>query len=126
MHLRNILTRYKSRFVGIGKLKDVQVDLTVDLEIKPVANKHRRVPFHLRNKVENELDRLKLEGVIEPVKEPTGWVSPVVITNKSDGSIRMCVDMTELNKNIRIVRHVVPTIEHIRYHVNGAKNIFKS
>ena len=121
LHLRHILTRYKSRFVGIGKLKNVQVALSIDPEIKSVANKHRRVPFHLRNKVEDELDRLEIAGVIEPVKEPAGWVSPVVITNKPDGSIRICVDMTEPNKAIRRVRHVVPTIEDIRYQVNGAK-----
>ena len=121
LNLRNIISKYKSRFEGIGKLKDVEVNLNIDPEVKPVANKHRRVPFHLRKKVEDELDRLMLAGVIETVKEPTGWVSPIVITNKHDGSIRMCVDMTEANKNIQRVRHVVPTNEDIRYQVNGAK-----
>ena len=39
----------------------------------------------------------------------------------SDGSIRLCVDMTEPNKAIKIVHHIMPTIEDIKYRVNGAK-----
>ena len=120
-NLRNTVNKYRTRFEGIGKLKDVKVKLSIDSEIKPVANKHRRVPFHLRQKVEEELNRLLKAGVIETVHEPTGWVSPIVLTNKSDGSIRMCVDMTEPNKAIQRIRHVVPTVEDIRYQVNGAK-----
>ena len=102
-------------------MKDVKVKLSINPEIKPVANKHRRIPFHIREKVDTELQRLTAAGVIEPVTEPTGWVSPVVITNKSDGDIRLCVDMTEPNKASERVRHVIPTIDDIRYQVNEVK-----
>ena len=54
------------------------------------------------------------------IDEPTGWVSPVVIANKPDGNIRLCVDMTEPNKAIKRVHHVIPTIDDIKYKVNGA------
>ena len=95
--LQNIIGEYQSRFEGIGKLNDTTVHLTIDAAVKPVACKHRRIPFHLRDKV-SEISRLVTAGVIEPINDPTGWVSPVVITNKPDGSIRLCVDMTEPNK----------------------------
>ena len=101
-------------------MRDVKVKLKINPEVKPVANKHRRIPFHLRDKVEAEVNRLMSEGIIEPVTEPTGWVSPVVIVNKSDGSIRLCVDMTEPNKAIERVRHIMPTVDDIKYQVNGA------
>ena len=97
------------------------MNLTVDEKVKPVANKHRRIPYHLRPKVEKECARLLEAGVIERVTEPTGWMSPVVITNKADGGIRMCIDMREPNKAIQRVQHVIPTVEDIRCKVNGAK-----
>ena len=46
-------------FHGTGKLKGVKVKLHIDKSMKPVAQKHRRVPFHLRDKVEAEVMRLE-------------------------------------------------------------------
>ena len=71
----------------------------------------------MRNKVENEINRA---DVIEIITGPTGWVSPVVIGNKPNSDIRLCVDMTEPNKHINRIHHVIPTIDDIRYKVNGA------
>lgn len=49
-------------------------------------------------------------------------VSPVVIVPKSDSEeIRLCVDMTQANKAIKRVRHVIPTIDELRYDLNGSK-----
>ena len=45
-------------FEGIGKLKDTTVKLHIDESIPPVAQKHRRTPFHLRDKVEQEIQNL--------------------------------------------------------------------
>ena len=39
----------------LGKLKDCEVKLHIDRTVPPVANKHYRIPFHLRDKVEEEL-----------------------------------------------------------------------
>ena len=43
---------------GIGKLKNTQVNLNIDTSVRPVAQRHRRTLFHLRDKVESELKRL--------------------------------------------------------------------
>ena len=121
-----ILDEYEDIFHGIGKLKDVKVKLHIDESVKPVAQKHRRVPFHLRSKVDDELDRLLKAGVIEPVSEATDWVSPVVIVPKRDSDdIRLCVDMTQPNKAIKRIRHVIPTLDEIRCDLNGAKYFSK-
>ena len=122
--LNTILKRYTPSVFNnkIGKMKDVIVKLSIDPGIDPVAMKHRRIPFHLREeKVEKEIQRLLEADVIERVDEPTGWVSPVVIGNKPNGDIRLCVDMTEPNKAIKLVHHVIPTIDDIKYKVNGAE-----
>ena len=78
----NIIDQYQSVFHGIGKLKDVKVKLYIDEKIKPVAQKHRRIPFHLREKVENEIKRLLDADVIERVDEPTAWISPLLWCQK--------------------------------------------
>ena len=104
----------------VGKMKDVSVSLSIDPAVRPVAMKHRRIPFHLRPKVEKEIEKLLDADIIEMVDEPTDWVSSVVIGNKSNGDIRICVDMAEANKAIKRVHHVILTIEDIKYKVNGA------
>ena len=119
--MKKILEKHKNVFEGLGMFKNVEVKFNVDKEVKPVANKHRRIPFHLRPKVEAELDRLLAADVIEMVEnEPTDWVSPIVLTNKSDGSLRFCVDMRNPNKAIKRTRHVIPTIEELRSDMDGA------
>ena len=50
--------KYLKLFEGIGKLKDTTVKLHIDESIPPVAQKHRRTPFHLRDKVEQEIQNL--------------------------------------------------------------------
>ena len=116
--LGELVASYNDIFQGIGKLKGVKVTLHIDETVKPVAQKHRRVPFHLRDKVEAELSRLEEAHIIKTVYSATDWISPIVIAPKKDSNeIRMCVDMVEPN---RATRHVIPTVEELR-HDHGAK-----
>ncbi|XP_062580744.1 uncharacterized protein LOC134242659 [Saccostrea cucullata] len=97
--LSPIADRYPDLFVGIGKLKDRTVRIHVDESVKPVAQRSRRTPFHLRPKVEAELQKLLVDDIIERVKdEPTLWISPIVCgPKKNPEEIRVCVDMREAN-----------------------------
>ncbi|GFT87225.1 uncharacterized protein K02A2.6 [Trichonephila clavipes] len=56
--------------------------------------KVRTVPFALKGRVENEIDRLEKEGIIEKV-DSSEWATPVVPVVKSDGSIRLCADYSD-------------------------------
>ena len=60
-----------SSAVNLGILHIVK--LHVDEDVKPVAQKHRRVPFHLRDKVEAEITRLEEADIIEKVDFATGF-----------------------------------------------------
>ena len=40
---------------GVGRLKDYQLKIHIDLEVTPVAQPQRRVPFHVRKDVEEKL-----------------------------------------------------------------------
>ena len=105
----------------IGKLKNYQVKLHIDNSVKPVAQGHRRVPFHLRKKVEQELEKLETQDIIERVDGPTPWISPIVTPPKPNdpNSIRLCVDMREANKAVMRERHLTPTIDNIIHDLNG-------
>ena len=76
----------------------------------------------MRDKVEAEVTRLEEAGIIEKVDSATDWISPIVLSPKKDSNeIRICVDMVEPNQAIKRTRHVIPTVEELRYDLNGAK-----
>ena len=107
-------------------MKNVQVRLHIDEKVTPVVQQCRRVPLPMREKVENELERLENAGVIERVYGPTEWVSPMVLqTKRKSEEIRICIDMRLANKAIKRTRHVIPTIEEIRHRLNGATQFSK-
>ena len=69
--------------------------------ICPVTQPARRIPFHMRKQVEDELNNLEQQGIIEKVEGPTPWVSPLVIIPKKNGGVRVCVDMRMANAAIK-------------------------
>ena len=118
-----IFASHPNLFSGIGKLKNVKVELHIDQSVKPVALKQRRTPFHLREKVKDEIKHLLKQDIIEKVEGvPTPWVSPIVVTpKKNTNKIRVCVDMREPNKAIMRERHQMPTVDELINDLNGAK-----
>ena len=118
---QDIKDRYKELFNGVGLLKDYELKLNIDDSVKPVAQPVRRIPFGVREKVERKLDELLESGIIEEVPEgPTGWISPLVVVPKSDGDVRICVDMRRANQAIIRERQPIPTIEEILQDLNGS------
>ena len=88
-----LVEEYDELFHGLGKLKGYQVKLHIDESVKPDAQPHRRVPFHVRQQLEEQLKRDEELGVIERIEGPTAWVSPIVVAPKpkSPGQIRVCL-----------------------------------
>ena len=96
----HIASQYPELFEGLGKLNATKVKLHIDAEVKLTAQSHRRIPFHMRRKVKEELVRLE---IIETVHDPTPWVSPIVAVPKpkSPNEVQICVDMHLPNKAIQ-------------------------
>ena len=99
----------------------------MDKSVKPIAQRQRRIPFHLRAKVDTELCRLEQEDIIEkvPDTDETAWISPVVIVPEKDDQIRLCVDMRAANTAIKRVYHPIPIVRDISFDLNGAKYFTK-
>ena len=113
--------KYPEVFSGVGKLKDRTVQLHIDPNVKPVAQPIRRTLFSLRSKVEEKVKELIDLEIREPAAGPTPWVNPVVVVPKSQGDIRLCIDMRRANEAILRERHPIPTVDEILQSLNGSK-----
>lgn len=76
---------------GVGTLKHIKGTVTVDPEAKPIIMKARNVPYSLRMKVEQELEKLQVDGILEPVAQ-SKWATLIVPAIKKNGSVRLCGD----------------------------------
>ena len=115
----NIIEDFKDCFEGLGKMKGKTAKLHVNDCVKPLAQKYRRLPFHIRDQVEAELKNLEELDIIERAEGPTPRVSPIVVAPKKTG-IRICVDMRAANEAIERERHPVPTVEDLIVDLDGA------
>ena len=77
----------------------------------------RRIPFHLLKKVENDIKRMEEMKVISKIDEPTDWCAAMVPVTKSNGGIRLCVDLRHLNKPGEVF--ILPTVEDISQRLTG-------
>jgi hypothetical protein len=49
-----------------------------------------------KKKVKEEIDRMLEDDIIKPVEE-SEWISPLVVQEKKQGGIRICVDLRKIN-----------------------------
>ena len=61
---------FKSLFGGIGKVRNKTVKLHIDPNATPGQQPHRRIPFHVREDVEKELERFERLDIIEKMMGP--------------------------------------------------------
>ena len=81
----------------------------------------RRIPFSRKQKVVEKLEELEALGVIEKVNGPTSWINPLVVVEKPNGDVRICLDMRQANQAILREKHPVPTIEETLQEMSGVK-----
>ena len=80
-------------------------------DAKPFAVRAARpVPHAWRDNVKSQLDEMVRQGIITPLgDEPSDWCHPLVLVTKSDGGVRICVDLTKLNKFVKRPLHPLAT-----------------
>ena len=64
---------------------------------------------------------MEREGIIAKVTEPSDWVDSLVIREKPNGTLRLCLDPKDLNEAIKRDHYPTPTLEEITPKLTGAK-----
>ena len=93
-NLQQTIASKASLFRGIGKLKNYTVKLQHNESVKPVAEPPRRIPYHLKSRIEEVVSDMINQDVIEelPPGQQTPWISNMVIAPKDDRNIRITLD----------------------------------
>ena len=68
----NMLEDYNDCFEGLGKMKGKTAKLHIDDSVKPLAQKYRRLPFHIRDQVE-------ANQAIERERHPVPTVEDLIV-----------------------------------------------
>ncbi|XP_064992488.1 uncharacterized protein LOC135629222 [Musa acuminata AAA Group] len=89
-----------------------QHHLNIHPEAKPVKQKSRKFSPDRQKAISDEVDRLKEAGFITEVKYPR-WLSNIVLFKKHNGSWRMCVDYTDLNRACPKDCYPLPRIDQL-------------
>ena len=141
---QELASMFPKLFSGkLGCIKDIEVKLEVDENVRPVKQPLRPIAFHYRDAVERELEKQVAEGILEKVDaktSPITWISNLVIVpkdrapQKADGtaskpldleqqsqlSVRLTCDARPVNKALRRTRFAMRTIEDLVVMVDGA------
>jgi len=109
----NFIKKHLDVFTGIGCFPD-KVKIKVKHGSVPIINSPRRVPIKLMEKLKELLKKLCYKKIIEKSKEPSEWQNSLVVIEKPDKSLRMCLDPRDLNKNIVREMVEIPTLDEVR------------
>ena len=107
----NFKAEFPELFKGLGLMKErYKIPLKSDA-VSVCLYTPRRVPHPLLPKVKEKLLPMVNQKVISPVNDPTDWCSGMVIAPKRNGDVRICVDLTPLNKAVKREVHPMASVD---------------
>ncbi|XP_053104922.1 uncharacterized protein K02A2.6-like [Hemicordylus capensis] len=107
-----LFTLYSDVFEGLGEFEG-PYHTHVDTTIPPVIHGCRKVPFVIQDRLKETLEQMENAGVITKVVGPTDWVNSLVITEKKNGKLCICLDPCDLNKAVRRQHYTIPMIDDV-------------
>ena len=103
--------------------------MVIDIKLKDNAVSYVaaicRVAHALQEPLRSELEKLCDEGILRKLKidEKSEWLNSFVCVYKPNGSIRLCLDPTHLNKYIVRPYHNSKTLDDILPKLAGARKL---
>ena len=109
----------------LGTIKGATAKLHVIPDAKPRFCRPRSVPYALRSRVDQALEKLEADGIIEAV-DFSEWAAPIVPVVKQDGSIRICGDYKlTVNQAAQIDVYPLPLVDDLFASLAGGKTFTK-
>jgi hypothetical protein len=90
----------------------IEHHLAVCPQAHPVKQKTRKQAQEKQDFIAQEIEKLKKAKLIREVAHPT-WIANLVVVPKANGSGRLCVDFTSLNKACPKDPYPLPRIDQI-------------
>lgn len=97
------------------------VEIRTRTDVKPTQVRYTMIPLHWRNEVNRQLAEMEKRGIIEEVTDMNKitWVSSMLVVPKSNGKLRIVVDLRGPNKAIIRDVFLMPTIETVLNNLSG-------
>ena len=94
-----VVNKFPDLFENNETIKDTEIKIQLKPGHIPVEQKARPVPLQLQEDVGRDLEKVIKSGHLEKIKDVDEdcFVSPVVITVKSDKSVKIALDSRKLN-----------------------------
>ncbi|KAL1454662.1 hypothetical protein WDU94_010876 [Cyamophila willieti] len=116
----NLVLKYRTVFEGIGKFP-TEYEIKLEEGETPTVKPPRRVAYSLLPRLEETLNKLINQNIIAKVEQPVNWCSNLVLVEKPNGDLRICLDPIDLNKVIKREHYFIPTLEEIKSKLSGKK-----
>ena len=115
-------SKLKDLFDRQGESKNHTVNTKFKYPLCPIQEKGTRIPIHIQDKVQAELDKLLAEGHIEKLDKCTSdcFIAPIVITVKKDNSIKLALDAKPINRQLYKNKYQMPNVDEL---IDGVSQI---
>ena len=112
---RHFSKHFHQLFRRVGRIRNYKVQAEFFKNLIPIQQKGRRVPITLQEKVDKEIEKLLEQDHIQKLEEWSDkyFVSPIVITVKNGGSVKLALESRELNKQVHKNKYQMPNIEEL-------------
>jgi len=81
------------------------------------------VTLPLYKQTKEALDKMLETGVISKVDQPTDWCAPMVVTPKSNGKVRIYVDLSKLKEHVKRENHPLSLFGHKTGQIGGIESL---
>ena len=109
----------------LGTIKGVTAKVHIIRGVKPRFYCPRSIPYALRLRIDQALEKLVSEGTLEAVKF-SEWAAPIVPVVKRDGSIRICGDdKVTINQVAQVDTYPLSLVQDILASLANGKSFMK-